>query len=330
MELGNPEAASQALEHRLQIATKTLGEDDLNMAIALANLASLRDRQGQLENAGSLYERALAIREKHYGPDDENLSRNLLLLASVRLRLHDDAAAEGYYLRALKSLANTAPSKRLGNALHELGKLYSRTDRFPEAVQYLERALTTREKVLSPNDEDVAETLEELAGAYVRSARPADAEAPLRRALSIRAHVHGADAEQTTATRAILATVLAGMGQFGKAEDEFLASLKAARKGAGAKSLPVATLEFSLGLTYFRAKDPKHSEPLLRHAIEVMEMFPADTPQMRYVALLTLMSICEESKREDEAAELRKRAKAVADTQRRRDRNPVTDAPGTL
>jgi len=53
----------------LKVAEDTFGEDHLNVAISLNNLAYLYDCQGNHAQSGPLYRRALGILEKTVGPD---------------------------------------------------------------------------------------------------------------------------------------------------------------------------------------------------------------------------------------------------------------------
>jgi tetratricopeptide (TPR) repeat protein len=95
------------MERALAIMEKVVGPDHVHTATTLHNLADLRQRLGDLEDARLLYQRALMILEKASDPPLTNRTRHnlaTLLLASANA---DEALAHG-------AVALAAHDKALG------------------------------------------------------------------------------------------------------------------------------------------------------------------------------------------------------------------------
>jgi tetratricopeptide (TPR) repeat protein len=74
-------------ENALNLAEKTFGPEDLNVAQSLNTLAELFfSHQGKYSNAEPLFKRSLEIYEKKLGPEDLNVATSLNFLAC----LYDD------------------------------------------------------------------------------------------------------------------------------------------------------------------------------------------------------------------------------------------------
>jgi tetratricopeptide (TPR) repeat protein len=117
-----------------------------------ANLATLYLETGQISKA----ERTI----KPFVPDDrhafaQDIDDAMLLidLASVRMRQHRLEDAERLLQTVVKAIEggrDDVSRETLGNALNNLGDLYSQADRLPEAAIYARRALEVFEAMPSP------------------------------------------------------------------------------------------------------------------------------------------------------------------------------------
>src|SRR5512139_3077500 len=69
--------ATVIAEKSLEVAEKTFGSDNANVATALNNLAELYRWQGKYSEAEALYKRSLEIMERRLGPDHPDVARFL-------------------------------------------------------------------------------------------------------------------------------------------------------------------------------------------------------------------------------------------------------------
>src|SRR5690606_38416591 len=77
---GDFEASAREYEAALAIDQETLGADDPNRAITLANLGSAFYRLGRYDDARDYYEQAMAIRAASYGPGHPKIGESSVQL----------------------------------------------------------------------------------------------------------------------------------------------------------------------------------------------------------------------------------------------------------
>ena len=319
LELGDLGAAADAFEQKLAISAKVFGENHLRTVQALSSLAGVYQEQERLADAQGLLERSLASLREQGTADHEELSSTLNRLGVLSYQQGNKTAAESYYLQSLavRDEAGTLADDDAAFALYNLGSLYLELERIPEAIRFLEQALSTMDDALAGTpDRTLAGTLTELATAYVASGRTADAAQLARRAVNIYAELDGAEASTTVEMRGHLATLLFDLRQYTEARDEYAELLRVFRKLTGGESLGTAKIEVGLGVVYLVMEDPRRSEPLLQHAVEVFEMDAEANAALLRRTLLALAVLYEATDRKDQADVVRKRADALQETQR--------------
>src|SRR5262249_54796505 len=70
--------ATELLHTSLEIQLDTSGENNIDVAFTMANLAAVTAHQGSYDDAASLYRRAIDIVGRIRGPDDDELGQLLL------------------------------------------------------------------------------------------------------------------------------------------------------------------------------------------------------------------------------------------------------------
>ena len=158
--------AEPLFRRALAIREAAQGADHVDLTETLVHLAMcLLYAQGKATDAAEpMLHRALAIREKAFGPESEPVAYVLASLGNFHHAQADDDAAE-----LVARLEGRLP----------VGSKSERHARLAE--QFYERALTIREKVLKPDDPDIARLLYNLGRLAYDRDRPADGEPYLER-----------------------------------------------------------------------------------------------------------------------------------------------------
>lgn len=174
---GDFRTARPFLERALAIQENTLGPAHPDVARTLVELGDLIHEIGDYEGSRKPYERALRIREQALGPDHPDTAASLFRLGRLLYFLDHMAPARELYERALriqeKSLLNN-----LGPLLQDLGE--------DEAAKSLcERAVAIYEKVLGPEDMDLANVMNSLANILKRRGDFAGARALYERSIAM-------------------------------------------------------------------------------------------------------------------------------------------------
>jgi len=179
--------------------------------------------------------------------------------------------------------------------------------RLDEAADYLELALSVKERQLGPDHPSVAETLRRLAGVYAEDGRDEEAEATYLRAVAIN--------EQTGTRTVLAATALSDLALFYRKEgrsDEALPLLKSAldieMDVFGQDHPNVAARLAALGLLYRQQGLGIEAEPLLQQALLVRErVYGLENPETTG-AMTSLAHLYRDQERYAEAEDLFKRA----------------------
>ena len=84
-----------------QVQQNHYGQDHVQVATTLGNLANVLDQMGDYDQAKALCERALAVQQNHYGQDHVEVATTLGNLAFVLDQMGDYDQAKALYERAL-------------------------------------------------------------------------------------------------------------------------------------------------------------------------------------------------------------------------------------
>jgi hypothetical protein len=84
----------------LRIKEQILGENHLDVALGLNNLATLHVSQGNYSQAAPLFQRAIAIREMQLGPDHADVAKTLEEYAALLRKTNQSAKAADVEMRA--------------------------------------------------------------------------------------------------------------------------------------------------------------------------------------------------------------------------------------
>jgi CHAT domain-containing protein/tetratricopeptide (TPR) repeat protein len=126
----------------LAILEPKLEPDHPQLATTLDNLAHLYARMDRYEDSIPLAKRALKIFEAKYGPDHRDTAICVNNLGCMYEGAGQFTVAEGLYLRALAVNEKKVGREHPGVIMNwsNLGRLYAESERWDEALQYMERA----------------------------------------------------------------------------------------------------------------------------------------------------------------------------------------------
>ncbi len=227
--------AEQWLEQCLNSCRERLGEDHLDVATSLNNLAELYRSQGRYTEAEPLYLQALELRKRLLGSDHTDVAQslnNLALLYSLQGRYTE---AELRYLQALelhkRLLGSDHPLVAL--SLNNLAYLYHSQGRYTDAEPPLIQALELRKRLLGSDHPHVATSLNNLAALYTSQGRYESAEPRYLQALELRKRSLGEDHPHVAQSLNNLAELYYSQGRYTEAEPPLIQALSIAESVLG-------------------------------------------------------------------------------------------------
>jgi serine/threonine-protein kinase len=218
--LGLFEPARSLLEESLRIRRQTLGNDHLDVASNLLNLALVLQETGKRTEAEPLIKEALEIYRRHGATATRDYAAGLNNLGGLLEERGDYAGAEALYGEAL-SLKQSFPGgdEEVARAYNNLGELsYKRGDN-TAAEFYLRKALAMRRRLLGGEPHpDVATSLNNLASLLEAKGERAEAEKLYREVLAMRRRLFDSHHPKVAASLSNLAFVLLAEGRPAEAE----------------------------------------------------------------------------------------------------------------
>ena len=208
------------VQSTVELCEQHLGQNHVETARALTNLARAAVQRGEPETAETALRRALAIQDQVLGADHPDTARTLAVLGLCFQGRCNYAAAEANFRRSLEVRERVLGPEHpltlgmldhLAHAVSELG----RTD---EAEVLSRRALHGRERTFGPDAPETALALVILGDVLVKKGDPAAAEPLLRRALAVQQECLAADHPDTGLTMWHLGEALVGLSRLGEAE----------------------------------------------------------------------------------------------------------------
>jgi serine/threonine-protein kinase len=218
--LGLFQPARSLLEESLRIRRKTLGNDHLDVASNLLNLALVLQETGKRTEAEPLIKEALEIYRRQGETATRDYAAGLNNLGGLLEERGEYAGAEALYSEAL-SLKQSFPGgdEEVARAYNNLGELsYKRGDN-TAAELYLRKALAIRRKLLGGEPHpDVATSLNNLASLLEAKGERAEAEKLYREVLAMRRKLFDGHNPKVAASLSNLAFVLLAEGRPAEAE----------------------------------------------------------------------------------------------------------------
>ncbi len=184
--LGDYTQAQEVLEEALAIRRQRLGDDHVSTARSLHHVAIIDVIVGDVKRAERYLRQCIQILEGALGSDATELAEPLERLANIEGRLNRPAEAEALYLRAIRILERS-PDKEahLGLTLANTARIYERTGRPYEAIDFLRRARALHERHLAADHPALGQLYAVLGDTYSKIGLWQEAEQVLLRAQDI-------------------------------------------------------------------------------------------------------------------------------------------------
>ena len=152
----------------------------------------------------------------------------------------------------------------------QVGELFE-ADKYDEAIEAASRALAIREKLLPPDNPEIAESLNDLGVLYQQKGELAQARPLLVRALAIREKALKPDDPLIVETLSNLAAVYRADNDYRNAGPLLQRVLSLNEQALGANHGEVATSLNSLAMLYMESGDYNRAEPLFERALAIRQ-----------------------------------------------------------
>ncbi|HET6881144.1 MAG TPA: CHAT domain-containing tetratricopeptide repeat protein [Pirellulales bacterium] len=266
-------AAARQYERALALSQRAFGNDAVETAVVLSNLAHVYRNMGEFARAEPLYQRTLKLFESALGPNEPGVATILNNLAALNVDMGQYIKAEPLYQRSLKIReAKLGPDHRdVAISLNNIGILYQEMGRHAEAEPLYQRSLKIWEAKLGPDHLDVALCLNNLAYLYSEMGRYAEAEPLYQRSLSIREAKLGPRHPDVSLSLDNLASLYGEMAQYTQAESLHKRSLKIREAVLGKNHPAVANSLNNLALVSQNLGQYAQAERLFQRSLKIWE-----------------------------------------------------------
>ena len=269
--LGLYDSSEPLLKASLDSKRRSLGNNDLSIAVTLTNLADLLQMRGQYDDAEPVYRDALSIRRKLLPAQHPLVAQSLHNLADL---LHDKGeyeTAEPLYREALGMRVKLFGPEHadVADSLNNLGLLLHDKAEYDEAELLYRQSLEMRRRCLGSEHPKVGESLNNLGSLLRARGDLAQAEPFLREALEIDRKVYGNVHPSVSGALSNLASLLQAKGASDEAETCLLEAAAINRKLFIGDHPDLATSLHELARVYDSKRDYARAEPLYREALNM-------------------------------------------------------------
>ena len=255
----------------LSAVKERLGEEHLDVALSLSNMAELYYLQGRYAEAEPMYHQALELYQRlgvEEHPDLAESLNNLALLYKLQGRYSE---AEPLYLQSLsmrkRLLGEEHPD--LAESLNNLALLYESQGRYTEAEPLHLQSLSMRKRLLGEEHLYVAVSLNCLANLYRVQGRYAEAEPLYLQSLSMRKRLLGEEHPSVAVSLNNLALLYDSQGRYAEAEPLYLQALEIDKCMLGEEHVDTAIDLSNLGNLYSSQGRYAEAEALLQQGLEL-------------------------------------------------------------
>jgi tetratricopeptide (TPR) repeat protein len=244
----------------------------------LHNLASVRERAGELKKANDLIDQELELREQLLGADHPDLAFSLGVSSRLASRLGELEQAATVSQRALDIQERALGPQHPEVAQQVAGLAWIKWAQgdCEAALPLFERAIAIFTASLGPDHPEVASVLAGLGRCQAERGQTDDARAAYERALKLREASVGPEHPDVGVLLDALASLYKDTGEFEQAKQLYERSLAIAEKAFGPESLEASRILGNLGNIHWHLGE--HEQALVRHrsalAIRERELGP--------------------------------------------------------
>ena len=300
-------------EKALITRKKVLGENHIDTAESLDNLARFYESQGRYSEAEPLYKQVLAIAKTQLGDNHLNTGAILNNLAGLYESQGRYNEAEPLYKQALAIAKAQLGDDHLTTSigLNNLAGLYESQGRYNEAEPLYKQALAIRKQQLGDNHSFTATTFNNLALLYNSQGRYREAEPLYKQALAIRKQQLGDNHPQTATSFNNFALLYYSQGRYSEAEPLYKQALAIRKQQLGDNHPSTATSLSNLAALYDSQGRYNEAEPLYKEALAIEKTQLGDNHPLTATSINNLALFYKYQGRYAEAESLYKQALVI-------------------
>jgi CHAT domain-containing protein/Flp pilus assembly protein TadD len=250
-------------------AEKQYGENHLNYASSLDNLAITYHDLNDFSKAESLYLKSSEIKLKLLGKNHPTYSTSLRLIAGLYNDAGDFVKAESFLLKALEVTEKENP--KYTTTLNNLAFVYQVLGEYAKAESAYIEVLNEIARVVGRENELYCTTLNNLATLYQGWHDYAKAEPLLIEAKDLRARIVGKTHPDYATSLNNLAEFYRAMGNYTKAEPIHIEAKEIRAKALGRNHTDYVISVSNLGSLYMDMNECEKAEPLYLEAKNITE-----------------------------------------------------------
>ena len=324
--------AGALLEQALNLADRTYGPTDIQVAPVLVNLSSAYMSLERWDDAVRQLERAVPIEKAAFGPDDPILTTALANLALSLRKLGRLAEAEPLQRKLvyIESKEKGPENPDIAPDISDLGELYMGEKKFADAESVFELLLRIEKKALGPDDPDLGPIYEVLAQVEMELGHLDQAETQAQTALHLIEKAGNPNDPNLALSLGVLAEVYDSQKRYTDEIAAFKRKIGLDDKALGSESTDLADELNKLGNLEERQGNNAEAEPMFRRALAIREKeLGPDHPDVA-TDLSSIAQICDYQGRFDEAEPLHQRALRIREKALGPDHPDVARALGSL
>ncbi len=306
--------------------------DHPDVAMSLAELASVREALGRAVEAEPLYVEALAMRQRLFKGDCEEIAQSLNDLAYVRDTLGQVREAEAMYVQALEMRRRLASGDGapLATSINNLAYVRDELGKLAEAEALYVEALAMNRRLYRGDHPEIASSLGNLGSLLNEMGRTAEAEPLYVETLEMNQRLFRGDHPDVARSLNNLAYLRDVLGRLGEAEPLYEQALAMRRRLFPGDHPDVATSLANLASVRRAMGRDAEAESLFREALAMRQrLFPGDHPDL--ALSLANLAVCLESlDRNAEAEQLYVQALAMRERLCKGDHDDVATALSRL
>lgn len=268
-------------------------------------------QKGLHDKAQEIFRRTLDDCEEGYGSDSFQMADLLLMTAILHRRTGAYDEAEAIYHRITETYERLGREGRVAAVQNNLGVLYDERGEYRKASEHLARSVEVRERLLPPDDLDLALTRHNLGMALYQQGRFTEAEAAVRGALDVHERVKGPESASVARSLTGLAWITSRFGRFEEAREMARRAVAINERALGVDHYETAMSLECLGNALHHLGEPNEVEEVYRRALDIYRA--ALGPEHKSVGKTwwRLAALYLESGRPAEAEALARRARGV-------------------
>ena len=278
--MGQPQKAQQVYEMLLEQET-----EERRKAPIYHQLGSMKDDQGEYQEAIVFYEKCLEIYKRTLAPNDPDLANSYNNIGAVYANMGEDPKALSYFEKALAIRQQSLPSNHpsLAMSYNNIGNVYDNMGEYPKALSSHEKALAIQQQSLPSNHPELAMSYNNIGLVYANMGDYPKAFSSHEKALAIRQQSLPSNHPELAASYNNIGMVYANMGEYQKALSSYEKALAIKQQSLPSNHPDLAMSFGHIGNIYFTIGQYSKALPLCQRAVQIAEQsLPPNHPHLQW------------------------------------------------